>query len=68
MKKVPESQSKWNDPLLKQMRETAFGVQATVAVHQSLRKSESMRNDDQLLSDAELKRKRKNERNLKNRG
>ncbi len=47
------------------MRETAFGIKARTAVHNAMRHSEDMRNDDALQDAAAAKRLRKQQRRIK---
>lgn len=45
------------------MRETAFGNKAYFATKAIVERAERMRDDDQMIADAEAKRQRKAERN-----
>jgi len=60
---VPDTEGngtgKWAGKTLSGMRELAFGNDAEVALHQQAVRSDSMRNDQQLLDDAAAKRQRK---------
>lgn len=53
---------KWDSPTLTRMRDVAFGAKAMCDIRDVTFHSETMRNDEQLLSDAEKKRIRKQEK------
>jgi hypothetical protein len=58
-RKKYQPSGKVNDPALTHMREVAFGTKAYFETKAVLERAERMRNDDDLLAQAEIKRQRK---------
>lgn len=64
-KKLTET-GKMNDSLLSHMRKVAYGVEASNHIWKTVDRSERMRNDEELLKAAEVKRQRKAMKRLEN--